>query len=131
MNEKLADIVVVDEDEQTRRAAEVWLRDEGYDAAVCVASGGAAVRFLDAYRPKFAVLDLTTTGPDGLNVLEAIRREPRLRGLALVVHVAVPHAHGGAEVADAAQATEFRSQAYLTNGINWPGMRAEMERYIQ
>ena len=122
--EKLAGIVVVDEDEQTRRASEAWLRDEGYEAAVCVASGGAALRFLDAYRPKFAVLDVTTLGPDGLNVLEAVRREPRLRTVALVVHVAVPEPL-------AAEATEFRSQAYLTNGINWPGMRAETERSAQ
>lgn len=123
MSEKLADIVVVDADEQTRHAEEVWLRDEGYAGAVCVASGGAALRFLDAYRPKFVVLDVTTMGHDGLNVLEAVRRETRLRGLALVVHVAVP------EVGEVADATEFRSQAYLTNGIDWPGMRAEMEKY--
>ena len=129
VSEKLADIVVVDEDEQTRRAAEAWLRDEGYAAAVCVASGGAALRFLDAYRPRFAVLDVTTLGPDGLNVLEAIRRESRLRSLALVVHVAVPESGGGTSADD--DATEFRSQAYLTNGIDWPGMRVEMEKYVQ
>ena len=129
-DEKLADIVVVDEDEQTRRAAETWLRTEGYEAAVCVPSAGAALRFLDAYRPKFTVLDVTTMGPDGLNVLEAIRREPRLRGLAVVVHVAVPES-GAGEANDAAEATEFHSQAYLTNGINWPGMRAELEKYMQ
>lgn len=130
MSEKLSDIVVVDEDELTREAAQVWLRREGYDAAVCVPSGGAALRFLDAYRPKFAVLDVTTMGPDGLNVLEAIRREPRLRTLAVVVHVAVPESAEG-DVNDAAEATEFRSQAYLTNGINWPGMRGEVEKYVQ
>jgi CheY-like chemotaxis protein len=129
-DEKLADIVVVDEDELTRRAAEIWFRREGYDAAVCVASGGAALRFLDAYRPKFAVLDVTTMGADGLNVLEAIRREPRLRTSALVVHVAVPE-HGDGSGNDASEATEFRSQAYLTHGIDWPSMRAEMEKYVQ
>ena len=128
--EKLADIVVVDEDELTRRASEVWLRREGYDAAVCVGSGHAALRFLDAYRPKFAVVDVTTMGPDGLNVLEAVRREPRLRGLALVVHVAVPEA-ADSDGRGADEATEFRSQAYLTNGINWPGMREEVEKYVQ
>ena len=132
--EKLADIVVVDEDEQTRRAETAWLKDEGYAAAVCVASGGAALRFLDAFRPKFAVLDVTTMGPEGLNVLEAVRRVPRLRGVALVVHVAVPETGGaestrGADQTNRADATEFRSQAYLSNGIDWPGMRAEMEKY--
>ena len=129
MNEKVADIVVVDEDEHTRRAAAAWLRDEGYEAAVCVASGGEALRFLDAYRPRFAVLDVTTLGADGLNVLEALRREARLSTVSLVVHVAVPE-HGTGEAPDASEATEFRSQAYLTHGINWVGMRAEMERYV-
>src|SRR5436853_398982 len=111
MSEKLADIVVVDADEQTRHAEEAWLKDQGY------CGGGAALRFLDAYRPKFAVLDVTTMGHEGLNVLEAVRRDSRLRGLALVVHVAVPEAAAG----EAADATEFHSQAYLTTGIDWPG----------
>lgn len=126
--EKLADIVVVDEDEQTRRAAQAWFRREGYDAAVCLPSGLDALRFLHAYRPKYAVLDVTTMGTDGWNVLETIRREPRLRDLAVVVHVAVPEV-GVPD--DCGEPTEFRSQAYLTNGINWPGMRAEIEKYVQ
>jgi DNA-binding NtrC family response regulator len=125
MSEKLADIVVVDADEQTRHAEEAWLKDQGYCGAVCVASGGAALRFLDAYRPKFAVLDVTTMGHDGLNVLEAVRRDSRLRGLALVVHVAVPEAVAG----EAADATAFRSHAYLTTGIDWPGRCAEMDKW--
>ena len=128
IDEKLADIVVVDEDDLTRRAAQTWLRREGYYAAVCLPSGLDAVRFLGAYRPKFAVVDVTTMGADGLNVLETVRSEPRLRDLSLVVHVAVPEAGVSA---DDDQATEFRSQAYLTNGIDWPGMRAEMEKYVQ
>ena len=72
-------------------------------------------------------------GVDGLNVLEAIRREDRLRTLALVVHVAVPEP-GRTDASDGAggdDTTEFRSQAYLTHGINWPSMRAEMEEYVQ
>ena len=126
MNDKMADIVVVDRDDQTRAAAEEWMRGEGYDAH-CVASGGAAVRFLDAYRPKFAVLDLTTLGAEGLDVLENIRREPRLRNSAVVVHVAVPELH----CATAGEPGAFRSQPYLTHGIHWPGMRGELEKYLQ
>ena len=128
IDEKLADIVVVDEDEQTRPAAQTWLRREGYAAAVCLPSGLDAVRFLGAYRPKFAVVDVTTMGAEGLLVLETIRREPRLRDLSVVVHVAVPET-GVSD--DNGEALEFRSQAYLTNGINWPTMRAEIEKYVQ
>jgi CheY-like chemotaxis protein len=123
VDEKLADLVVVDPNERTRPAAESWMRHEGYDAH-CLPSGWAAVQFLQAYRPKFAVLDVTTLGDEGLSVLEAIRRQPRLRDLSLVVHVAVPDGH-------TAGADGFRSQAYLTRGINWPGMRAEAEKYVQ
>ena len=128
IDEKLADIVVVDEDDETRRAAQAWLRREGYDAAVCLPSGLDALRFLHAYRPKFSVLDVTTLGHEGLNVLETLRREPRLRDLAVVVHVAVPEVGIRDE---AGEPLEFHSQAYLTNGINWPGMRAEQEKYFQ
>ena len=129
MIQKLADIVVVDQDDQTRAAAEAWMRTEGYDAH-CVASGTAAVRFLDTYRPRFAVLDVTTLGADGLDVLEKVRREPRLRRSAVVVHVAVPSDRGG-EGRDPGAATAFRSQPFLTHGIHWPQMRAEIEKYVQ
>ena len=120
--EKLADLLVVDEDERTRPAAESWMHAEGYDGH-CVADGSSAVRFLEAYRPKFAVLDLTPLGDESLDVLETIRRQPRLRDLAMVVHVAVP---------DGADNPEgYRAQAYLTRGIDWPSMRAEAEKYVQ
>ena len=122
VDEKLADLLVVDEDERTRGASEEWMRGQGYDAH-CVPDGWSALRFLEAYRPRFAVLDLTTLGDESLAVLERIRREPRLRDLPMVVHVAVP---------DDGQSVEgYRAQAYLTRGIDWPSMRAEAERYVQ
>ena len=123
-DEKVADLLVVDEDERTRPAAESWMQSQGYDAH-CVPDGYSAVRFLEAYRPRFAVLDLTPLGDEGLDVLEAIRRIPKLRGLSAVLHVAVP------DPLDGAGAEGFRVQAYLTGGIDWPGMRAETERYVQ
>jgi CheY-like chemotaxis protein len=122
LSEKSAGLLVVDEDERTRPAAESWLHSEGYDGH-CLPDGRSAVQFLQAYRPKFAVLDLTTLEDEGLDVLESIRREPRLRDVALVIHVAVPDGthpdHG------------FRAQAYLTGGIDWPSMRSEAERFVQ
>ena len=121
VDEKLADLLVVDGDERTRPAAEEWMRTEGYDAH-CVPDGWSAIRFLEAYRPKFTVLDVTTLGHEGLNVLERIRREPRLRDLPMVVHVAVP---------DAVRGVGNRSRAYLTRGFDWPSMRAEAEKYLQ
>ena len=122
VDEKLADLLVVDEDERTRGAAEDWMRDQGYDAH-CVADGWSVLRFLEAYRPKYSVLDLTTLGDESLVVLERIRREPRLRDLPMVVHVAVP---GEGNCADG-----YRAQAYLTRGIDWPSLRAEAEKYLQ
>src|SRR5688500_3160109 len=121
LSEKSADLLVVHEDERTRSAAEAWMHDEGYDGH-CLPDGRSAVRFLEAYRPRFAVLDLTTLGDESLDVLEAIRREPRLRDLSLVVHVAVPDSGHSAD--------GFRAQAYLTRGIDWPEMRAEAERFL-
>jgi DNA-binding response OmpR family regulator len=121
-DEKDADLLVIDGDERTRPAAESWMHSQGYDGH-CLPDGWSAVRFLEAYRPRFAVLDLTTLGDDGLDVLELIRRAPRLRDLSLVVHVAVPD---GIDVADG-----FHSEAFLTRGINWPEMRAQSERFVQ
>ena len=122
LDEKDADLLVIDVDERTRPAAESWMESQGYDGH-CLPDGWSAVRFLESYRPKFAVLDLTTLGEDSLDVLELIRRAPRLRDLSLLVHVAV------SEAGDATGGV--RSQAYLTRGIDWPSMRAEAERYVQ
>jgi CheY-like chemotaxis protein len=122
LGEKSADLLVVDEDERTRPAAESWLHSEGYDGH-CLPDGRAAVQFLQAYRPKFAVLDLTTLEDEGLDVLETIRRLPRVRDLSLVVYVAVTHPGDPSE--------GVRAQAYLPRGINWPCMRTESERYVQ
>jgi DNA-binding response OmpR family regulator len=122
LDEKDADLLVIDGDERTRPAAESWMHSQGYDGH-CLPDGWSAVRFLEAYRPRFAVLDLTTLRDDSLDVLELIRRAPRLRDLSLVVHVAVPDAGAAAD--------GFHSQAFLTRGIDWPGMRAEAERFVQ
>jgi CheY-like chemotaxis protein len=121
LDEKDADLLVIDGDDRTRPAAESWMQSQGYDGH-CLPDGWSAIRFLEAYRPKFAVLDLTTLGDDSLDVLELIRRAPRLRDLSLVVHVAVPDAGAAAD--------GFHAQAVLTRGINWPGMRAEAERFV-
>ena len=111
------------EDEQIREQKWAFFEIECRQFAESEPDGWSAVRFLEAYRPKFAVLDLTTLGDDSLDVLELIRRAPRLRDLSLVVHVAVPDAGAAAD--------GFHAQAYLTRGINWPGMRAEAERFVQ
>ena len=122
LDEKDADLLVIDGDERTRPAAQSWMHSQGYDGH-CLPDGWSAVRFLEAYRPRFAVLDLTTLGDDSLDVLELIRRAPRLRDLSLVVHVTVPDADVASD--------GVQSHAVLTRGINWPGMRAEAERFVQ
>ena len=120
MTEKLADLLVVDSDDRTRGPEERWMRHEGYDGH-CLSSGLAALEFLRTYRPRYAVLDLTTLGDQGLDVLAAIRHQPRLRDLSLVIHVAVPAPTGNAG--------GFQSIPYLPHGIDWATQRAESDRY--
>lgn len=120
LTEKDCDLLVVDEDDRTRGPAQALLRQRGYDAH-CVSSGWAALRFLEHYRPKFAVLDVTTLGDDGLDVLDTIHARPGLGEMPLVVHIAVPDADGG---------DGYSTRAYLTRGIDWPGRRAELARHV-
>ena len=122
LDEKAADLLVIDADERTRPAATSWMQSQGYDGH-CLPDGWSAVRFLEAYRPRFAVLDLSPLGDDSLDVLELIRRAPRLRDLSLVVHVAVPDAGNSAG--------GYHAQAFLPGGINWPDRRAQAERFVQ
>ena len=119
LDEKDADLLVIDADDRTRPASESWMQSQGYDGH-CLPDGWSAVRFLETYQPRFAVVDLATLGDGSLDVLELIRRAPRLRDLSLLVHVAVPEASGGG----------IRSRAFLTRGIDWPSMRAEADRFV-
>ncbi|MEW5847887.1 MAG: response regulator [Myxococcota bacterium] len=77
-------VLVVEDDEGTRRFLERSLREEG----LLVSSAGnapEALRHLEGEPPDVILLDLTAPGSGGHAFLECLQRDPRLRDIPVVV----------------------------------------------
>jgi CheY-like chemotaxis protein len=77
-------VLICDDSEQMRGLIATVLRRGGYEVRE-VASGEAALRELAAERPDLAILDVQMPGIDGLAVLEAIRGDPTLAGIKVLI----------------------------------------------
>ena len=85
----MSDVLVVDDDTATCRTMARLLRAFGHPSE-CLASGSAALRHLASDPPpKLILLDVMMPGIDGLAVLRAIRREPALAGVRVVMYTAL------------------------------------------
>jgi CheY-like chemotaxis protein len=92
-------ILLVEDHVQLGPAMRLTLEAEGHEVTL-VASGEAAIAFLDAHRPPALVLlDLGLPGISGLDVLRHIRARPALSDLPVIVNTAMPMPGLEAEVA--------------------------------
>ena len=78
-------VLVVDDNDDVRVLVARLLRLLG-ERAVCASGGGEALEYLrHEEHPKFVLLDLMMPDVDGFAVLRAIRADPELAGLPVVV----------------------------------------------
>lgn len=77
-------LLVVDDDPDVRALLEQELVAAGYRVR-CAAGGEAALSELARDRPSAVLLDLMMPPPDGFEVLYAIRHDPQLRDLPVIV----------------------------------------------
>jgi len=78
-------VLVVEDDRDLSEALGHLLPLEGFDA-VCVGDGAAALDYLrDSPPPCLVLLDLTLPKIDGGRVREALRSDPRLRAVPVVI----------------------------------------------
>jgi CheY-like chemotaxis protein len=81
------DVLIVEDDTDIRLALEDLLRDEGYETEVA-SDGAEALDMLGAatgIRPKLILLDLMMPKINGWQLAEAIRDDPRLRDIPILV----------------------------------------------
>ncbi len=72
-------VLIVDDDQEIRRALRFALEDAGYTVAEA-AEGASAIAFLAArHEPWVVVLDAIMNGMDGESMLRRIARDPALR----------------------------------------------------
>jgi DNA-binding response OmpR family regulator len=80
----VARIVVADDDVDIRELVEFKLSTLGHDV-VAVSDGQAAIDACQAQRPDLAVLDVMMPGVSGLDAVRAIRADPALAGLPVIL----------------------------------------------
>jgi len=80
----VARILVADDDVDIRELVEFKLSTLGHDV-VAVSDGQAAIDACQAQRPDLAVLDVMMPGVSGLDAVRAIRADPALAGLPVIL----------------------------------------------
>ena len=82
-------LLVVDDDRDTRESLRTALEDEGYTVAVA-ANGAEAMHKLEERPPRLVLLDLMMPVVDGWEVLDRMRQNPALDGVAVCICTAMP-----------------------------------------
>ncbi|MGH3345925.1 MAG: response regulator transcription factor [Nocardioides sp.] len=82
--ENVARILVADDDVDIRELVEFKLSTMGHDI-VAVGDGAAAIDACMAEKPDLAVLDVMMPGVSGLDAIRAIRAEPALADLPVIL----------------------------------------------
>jgi DNA-binding response OmpR family regulator len=77
-------ILVVEDDPDVRDALEMTLSDAGYAVSVA-ATAGEALRVADAAVPDLVLLDLMLPDRPGEDVYRALRANPLMRGVAVIM----------------------------------------------
>jgi DNA-binding response OmpR family regulator len=77
-------ILVVDDDKQIVRLVQSYLEQAGF-AVLTAYDGGAALRLIRAEHPDLVVLDLMLPDQDGWAITRAVRADPSLAGLPIIM----------------------------------------------
>jgi CheY-like chemotaxis protein len=81
-------LLVVDDDRELREALRCALEDEGFTVAVA-ANGAEAIAKIKERPPRLVLLDLMMPILDGWEVLDRLRADPALAGVAVCICSAV------------------------------------------
>ena len=80
----MADVLIIDDDPTAAGALAALLRRDGHDAA-CACDAGEALAYLRRNEPSLVLLDLEMPRTGGLDLLDALRDEPRFAGLRIAI----------------------------------------------
>lgn len=79
-----ATILIVDDEERNRKLLEVFMQAEGY-RTISVGDGREAVALASRELPDLILLDMMMPGMDGFDVARALKGEPSLRRIPVIV----------------------------------------------
>ena len=112
-------ILVVDDDETQRDLMSRFLVREGY-AARTAADGVTGLELARRLHPRAILLDVTMPGMDGWSVLSALKADPELAGIPVVMVTFV---------SERALASSLGAADYIVKPVNWDRLRLVMERF--
>jgi CheY-like chemotaxis protein len=118
------DILVVDDHPDLGRVMVRLLSLGGYTAAH-VKDGPSALERVRQTRPGLVLLDIMMPGMNGLDVLRAVREDPALRTLPVVVYSALD------DSASRREAMALNAQGYIVKGrIDAESLRALVAQHL-
>lgn len=115
--------LLVDDNPGIRGAVRRMLRHFGLDVLEAADGHEAMAHLMVGARVDVVLLDLHMPGASGFTVLEAIRRDPRLAALKVIVMTVDPR---HATMADAAH----HGDRYLLKPVDAPDLRAHLEAVL-
>lgn len=111
----MAHLLIIDDDVSAADAMAALLRREGHEADVA-STAREALATLRHAEPDLVLLDLTMPRVDGLDLLDALKDDPRFAG----VRVAVYSGRGGPESVEAAE--RLGACDFIPKGGSWPSV---------
>ena len=112
-------LLVVDDVEENRDLLARRLKREGYDVAIAE-SGSAALATLATKRIDLVLLDVMMPGISGIDVLKAIRADPRISTIPVIMATA------RSDSADVVEALDLGANDYVTKPIDFPVLNARV-----
>lgn len=119
----MADVLIIDDDTLTAQTLARLLGAHGHDARTAT-DATTALRSLKEREPDLIVLDLALPRLYGLELLDALRDEPRFAG----VQVAVYTGHDDPEARATAQ--QLGVCGFIVKGQDWPATCEQIERCL-
>jgi signal transduction histidine kinase/CheY-like chemotaxis protein len=112
-------VLVVDDDAAIRELMERALTKEGFTVRT-VPSGEEAVALARSLKPQIITLDVMMPGMDGWSVLSALKAEPEIADIPVIMMTMVDEKHVGFALGAA---------EYLTKPIDWERLGSVLRKY--
>ena len=118
-------ILLAEDDRILRKAGEVSLKKKGYDVVAAVDGEDALTKALDS-RPDLILLDVMMPKMNGFDVLFALKREPSLKNVPVIMLTNLE------QPADIKRATDGGAHSYLVkSNMNLDELAARIEDALQ
>ena len=112
-------VLIIDDDPGTRDLIARYLQREGF-VTLQAGDGRTGLAMAKALRPRVVLLDVMMPQMDGWSVLSAIRSDPDLAAMPVII-VSFVHEEG--------LAASLGANDYLTKPIEWDELRTVLSRY--